>query len=113
MSEKSGKADKHVWTPVESELLVQCMLLMNEKGELMSDGGLKTGALGQLKNMLHDLIPGCTLKAYPNIQSRYKKLKTDYGVVSDLLNKSGFGWDNDRKCVTAPNTVWDELARVT
>ncbi|XP_028802254.1 uncharacterized protein At2g29880-like isoform X1 [Neltuma alba] len=61
--------------------------------------------------MLYDLIPGCSLKAHPHIQSRIKKLKTDYGVVSDLLNLSGFGWNAERKCVTAPKAVWDEYVK--
>ncbi|XP_028784771.1 uncharacterized protein LOC114740731 [Neltuma alba] len=109
--EKSGKLDKHVWTPEEDELLIHCMMVLHAKGELMCENGLRSGVLNTLKDMLYDLIPGCSLKAHPHIQSRIKKLKTDYGVVSDLLNLFGFGWNAERKCVTAPKAVWDEYVR--
>ncbi|XP_028792602.1 uncharacterized protein At2g29880-like [Neltuma alba] len=112
MSDKSGKLDKHMWTPEEDQLLIHSMLAMHEKGELMSDNGLRPGVINKLKDMLHNLIPGCRIQAQPHIQSRIKKLKTHYGVVTDLLNLSGFGWDSDKKCVTAPKTVWDEYIKV-
>ncbi|XP_028764678.1 uncharacterized protein At2g29880-like [Neltuma alba] len=112
MLDKSGKSDKHVWTPEEDELLIQCMMILHDKGELVSENGLRPRVLNQLQDMLHGLIPGCSLKAHPHIQSRIKKLKTNYGVISDLLKLSGFGWDSEKKCVTAPKAVWDELIKV-
>ena len=85
---------------------------LHDKGELICECGLRPRVLNQLKGMLHGLIPGCILKAHPHIQSRIKKLKSNYYVVNDLLNLSGFGWDAENKCVTAPKEVWDEYMKV-
>ncbi|XP_054817832.1 uncharacterized protein At2g29880-like [Prosopis cineraria] len=112
MSSRSGKTDKHMWTLEEDELLIQSMMVLHDKGELISDNGLRPRVLNTLKDMLDGLIPESGIKAYPHIQSRVKKLKINYGVVSDLLNLSGFGWDPEKKCVTAPKTVWDEYVKV-
>ena len=65
------------------------MLELHEKGELVCGGGLKNGVLTHLKDMLHEAIPGCHIQAHPHIQSRYKILKKQYGIVTELLNLSG------------------------
>ena len=37
----------------------------------------------------------------------------DYNSIQFLLNKiSGFGWDDERKVVTADDSVWEELLKV-
>ncbi|XP_059635366.1 uncharacterized protein At2g29880-like [Cornus florida] len=36
-----------------------------------------------------------------------KTLKTHFDVVHDMLNASGFGYDEMKQCVVAEKTVWD------
>ncbi|XP_024046426.1 uncharacterized protein LOC112100818 [Citrus clementina] len=53
------------------------------------------------------LLPGSSLKAYPHIDSKIRIWKKSYGVIFDMLNTSGFGWNEVRKCVVVDNDeVW-------
>ncbi|KAE8230366.1 hypothetical protein CF326_g4635 [Tilletia indica] len=39
------------------------------------------------------------------------KLKSQWKEVRELVNMSGFGWDDEEKKVTAEDTVWDDLIK--
>ena len=40
------------------------------------------------------------------------QLKSSYKVVCTLRSQSGFGWDDDRKIVTAEDSVWELYLQV-
>ena len=42
------------------------------------------------------------------LKNHFKSFKTWYSVMKTLVNLSGFGWDEDKKMVTAENGVWDD-----
>uniref|UniRef100_A0A0E0MMV4 Myb/SANT-like domain-containing protein n=1 Tax=Oryza punctata TaxID=4537 RepID=A0A0E0MMV4_ORYPU len=44
------------------------------------------------------------------VKQKEQDLKKDYRNVNDLLHQSGFGWDNERMMVSAPQSVWDTFA---
>ncbi|KAF7826555.1 uncharacterized protein G2W53_017719 [Senna tora] len=53
---------------------------------------------------------------YTPIQGRIRTLKANWQIVYDMVNHiraltSGFGWDNDRKCVVADEHVWEEYLK--
>ncbi|KAJ0077996.1 hypothetical protein Patl1_37216 [Pistacia atlantica] len=55
-------------------------------------------------------LPGCDIKAKPHVESRIKTLKTHFQTVDEMLtgpNCNGFGWDVQRRMVTAKKPVWD------
>ena len=82
----------------------------------MQDSHFKPGHLQAIEGMMVERLPGCGLKANPHIQSRIKTMKNTWAVVHDMVlgaNTSGFGWDNEKKCVTADKEVWDEYVKVT
>ncbi|XP_058088293.1 uncharacterized protein At2g29880-like [Magnolia sinica] len=37
--------------------------------------------------------------------------KREYNNLKDMLAASGFGWDNERMVVIAPDEVWDEYLK--
>ncbi|CAO2146859.1 unnamed protein product [Urochloa humidicola] len=43
------------------------------------------------------------------VKQKEQDLKKEYRVVKDLTDESGFGWDSNRKMVTAPDSVWKSL----
>ncbi|XP_058102206.1 uncharacterized protein LOC131246275 [Magnolia sinica] len=43
-----------------------------------------------------------------HVGNRLQSLKRLYFEVRDTLNASGFGWDDDKKLVTAPDDIWDD-----
>ncbi|XP_058080688.1 uncharacterized protein LOC131228856 [Magnolia sinica] len=45
-------------------------------------------------------------------RNRLQTLKKKYNLAKLTLSKSGFGWDEERKCVTAELDVWDEFIKV-
>ncbi|XVE93665.1 hypothetical protein REPUB_Repub01dG0213700 [Reevesia pubescens] len=55
-----------------------------------------------LLSMEKDLAKKCpesNLKVKPHIKSKLKFLREQYGIVFDMLNQSGFGWNEDIKFV--------------
>lgn len=48
----------------------------------------------------------------PTTDSKLVQTKKDYCTVKGLRDKSGFGWDEELSLVTAPDDVWDKLAKV-
>ena len=53
------------------------------------------------------------MKASPHIESKVKTWKKDYEVVYDMINTSGFGWNNVRKCVEVDsNEAWHSYVQV-
>ncbi|PUZ37469.1 hypothetical protein GQ55_9G122100 [Panicum hallii var. hallii] len=44
------------------------------------------------------------------VKQKEQNLKKDYRVVKELQEESGFGWDSERKMVTAPPNVWANFA---
>nr|GMC80059.1 uncharacterized protein At2g29880-like isoform X2 [Ipomoea batatas] len=79
------------------------------KGTKNADTGFKGEFLNELERMLKAKLPTTNIKAKPHIESRIRTLKKDWSIVHDLFtsNNSGFGWDEERKMVTAEDYVWD------
>lgn len=67
----------------------------------------------KIEHALNDLCPNSNLKANPHIESKLKKLKKDYSIIYDMINKSGFAWNDIKKCVEVDsNEVWDQYVQV-
>lgn len=107
---------KHQWTSVEDSKLVECLVDLTNCGKWKADNGtFKPGFLQQIQKMMSDKIPGCELRAQPHIDSRIKLLKKQYHAISEMLgpSASGFGWNDDIKCVVVEKIVFDEWVKVS
>ncbi|KAH7098554.1 Myb/SANT-like DNA-binding domain-containing protein [Auriculariales sp. MPI-PUGE-AT-0066] len=52
-------------------------------------------------------------KTKEKIKSHWQKMKSEFNTVYQLFeNSSGFGYDSERKMVTAPPNVWTEKVKV-
>ena len=47
-----------------------------------------------------------------NVINRLKTLKTQMSIALDVLNKSGFSWNDIGKTIEAEDKVWDEAIKV-
>ncbi|KAI4357067.1 hypothetical protein L6164_001040 [Bauhinia variegata] len=48
---------------------------------------------------MEEKFPGCGIKVKPHIESAMKRLRTIYAIVYDMLNQSGFGWNDETKMI--------------
>ncbi|CAL1355171.1 unnamed protein product [Linum trigynum] len=81
-----------------------------QKGQII-DGNCKNGAYKQLKKLLQERVPGCRVKAYPNIEGRFKKMKKRWHEITFMRKQSGWGWDEVNKCIVCPEGSWDEFEK--
>ncbi|KAL5569373.1 hypothetical protein UlMin_025948 [Ulmus minor] len=102
--------NKRFWIAEEDEKLIEALLEMHNEGRYKAEGNFKHGHLNAVEKYLEAKLPGCDLKAKPHIESRMKTLKAQFYVVHEMLTGpscNGFGWDSDRKMVTAEKPIWD------
>ncbi|KAL8471374.1 hypothetical protein ACS0TY_028869 [Phlomoides rotata] len=59
------------------------------------------------------IIPNTDLVAAPHINSKIHVWKKEYGALSDLLSKSGIGWNSTTSMIEVEDEgVWDSCRRV-
>ncbi|RVW35304.1 hypothetical protein CK203_098689 [Vitis vinifera] len=46
-----------------------------------------------------------------HIRNRLKTWKKQYGILSELLEQSGFGWDETRNMVVADDSAWEDYIK--
>ncbi|KAM5577185.1 hypothetical protein ABKV19_007834 [Rosa sericea] len=104
---EQGKS-RRVWTSFEEESLLNVLDGIVAGGQRCDIGSFKSGTFSKIKNALNLLCPNSNLKATPHIESKLKKLKKDYSIIYDMMNKSGFAWNDIKKCIEVDsNEVWD------
>ncbi|KAL8485040.1 hypothetical protein ACS0TY_027371 [Phlomoides rotata] len=113
MEAKKGKVTKghRSWTMVEEDALIQCLVGIVNDG-WMADNRFKAGFQRELEKGMRKLIPGTDILANPHINSKIHVWKKEFGNLSDLLGKSGIGW-NSTTCTLdiIDETVWDAQKR--
>ncbi|CAI9112704.1 OLC1v1013182C1 [Oldenlandia corymbosa var. corymbosa] len=103
---RRGKGTNHVWTAEEDAKLIECMLEL-KRGERFNGenrNGLRKGYQKELERMLQEKLPEHGLKEKLHIESRCKTMKKQYYMIYEVRNNgqlSGFGWDDQKTCVTA------------
>ncbi|XP_057491383.1 uncharacterized protein LOC130777124 [Actinidia eriantha] len=111
---KAGKEKqpRRLWTSKEEEALLVAMLdCIGDKWK--AHNGFKPGFFIVVEKELRKLLPGTTLRAKPNIESKVKGWKEKYGLLADMIRVSGSAWNHARQCVDVDDTiVWEEYERV-
>ena len=98
-NDQSRKGMRRTWTKDEEEALLAILEDVIARGQHCNTGSFKSGIMTIIERSLSVMCPQSGLKANPHIESKLRKWKKQYGVVYDMLNKSGFGWNDTLKCV--------------
>lgn len=100
------------WTVQEEQQLIVGLKDLVSRG-LKCDNGFKTGYLTVLEQHLAAQFPGCDLKADPHIASKIHVWKRNYGSLSTMLSRSGFGWNNTSHIIeVTDDQIWHEYVKV-
>ncbi|KAF4374433.1 hypothetical protein G4B88_012822 [Cannabis sativa] len=102
--------NKRFWSEDEDKHLNESLMELNNEGKFKAEGNFKPGHLRAIEVKLKERMPGCDIQAKPHIESRMKTLNTHFQIVHEMLTGpfcSVFGWDSNRKTVTAEKPVWD------
>nr|XP_048317921.1 uncharacterized protein LOC125418433 [Ziziphus jujuba var. spinosa] len=106
-NDNRGGDSRRTWTQREEEALLIILDEAVASGQRCDTGSFKPGTLTMIERRLSELCPNSRLRANPHIESKMRKWKKQYGIIYDMLNKSGFGWNDSLKCVEVDSEeVW-------
>ncbi|KAL8526210.1 hypothetical protein ACS0TY_015433 [Phlomoides rotata] len=81
------------WSKIEEDALIMCLTnVVIERWK--SENGFKTGFQRELEKVMRKIIHGTDIAVNPHINSKIHVWKKEYGVLSDLLSKSGISWNS-------------------
>ncbi|KAI9200286.1 hypothetical protein LWI28_005415 [Acer negundo] len=98
-NEQERRGVRCVWTKEEEDVLLSILDEIVISGGRADCGSFKSGTVKNIETRMAFAIPNCGLKAIPHIESKLKFWKKQHRVVYDMLNTSGFGWNDVRKCI--------------
>ncbi|KAL8510015.1 hypothetical protein ACS0TY_017010 [Phlomoides rotata] len=99
------------WSKIEEDALVLCLTNIVIEG-WKSENGFKAGFLRELEKAMRKMIPQTDLLATPHINSKIHVWKKEYGALSDLLSKSGIGWNSTTSMIDIEDeSIWDGCRR--
>ncbi|XXG72922.1 hypothetical protein AAC387_Pa07g1915 [Persea americana] len=71
-----------------------------------ADRGFKMDAYKHVARTMTEHSDGVYILTSQAVQNRCKHLKKNYAIVTEMLNGSGFGYDNTTKRIIAEDDVW-------
>ena len=109
----SKNRNRRVWSREEEEALLIILEDVVARGQRCDIGSFKSGTISVIERQLADMCPQSNLRVNPYIESKLKMWKKHYSIVYDMLNKSGFGWNDSKKCVEVDSDeAWTAYVQV-
>ncbi|KAJ9539901.1 hypothetical protein OSB04_026407 [Centaurea solstitialis] len=103
-------ADRRNWTTVEKDLLITILQEIVAAGGRSDNGSFRAGTHEQIVLKMREKIPGINITS-KHIHNKMKRLKDKYSAAYDMLNTSGFGWDDAKQCVTVDAQVLEDYLK--
>ncbi|KAK3193397.1 hypothetical protein Dsin_024707 [Dipteronia sinensis] len=96
---KLNMFDRHSWTLEEEDVMISILKGIVANGGRCDTGSFRISTYEQVALKMREKIENITITA-KHVQNKMKRMKDRYSAAYDMLNTSGFGWDDTRKCVT-------------
>ncbi|KAL0402460.1 UNVERIFIED_CONTAM: hypothetical protein Slati_4275900 [Sesamum latifolium] len=106
-----GKGSRRIWSTQEDEALLECLRDIVRSG-WKCDDGFRTGYLGMLEQLLRKKCPESGQKSDPHISSKLHVWKRTYACITDMLARSGFGWNETIQMIVVSDEVFDSYAKI-
>ena len=107
------KNSRRTWSKFEEDGLLTILEDIVVKGSRCDNGTFKSGTMKEIEEAMENLFANSGLKAYPHIENKMRMLKKQYGIVYDMISKSGFAWNDTKKCVEVDSDqVWAAYIQV-
>ncbi|KAK3187828.1 hypothetical protein Dsin_027389 [Dipteronia sinensis] len=100
INEQERRGNRRVWVKEEEEVLLGIMDEIVANGGRADCGSFKAGTLKNIELRLATILPNCSLRATPHIESKLKTWKKQYGekkaytpesLAADLEEDDNFG----------------------
>ncbi|KMS96137.1 hypothetical protein BVRB_001730 [Beta vulgaris subsp. vulgaris] len=104
--------NKCFWASEEDKALVAALSELVTNPHWKCEKGFRNGYMTRLEDVIGKAIPGCGLKALPRIDSRLKTLVTKFRAIVQMLNTSGFEWDDEKNMIYVERKIYDEYCKV-
>ncbi|XP_059640663.1 L10-interacting MYB domain-containing protein [Cornus florida] len=102
---KTGSArSRTYWTPPMDRYLIDLLLEQVHRGNRIGQTFITQAWIHMVKSF------NAKFKSHHDrdvLKNRYKHLRRVYNDVKNLLEQSGFSWDETREMVTAEDHIWD------
>lgn len=99
-----------VWTPEMDRYFIDLMLEQVSRGNRIDDNLFSKRAWKHMVSMFNVKFRSHYEKDI--LKNRHKSLRNMYRAIRNLLDQSGFYWDDTRRMVTAENNMWDDYIKV-
>ncbi|KAH6835396.1 hypothetical protein C2S53_003247 [Perilla frutescens var. hirtella] len=110
-AEHKSEKTRRIWTLRGEQELIVALKEAVARG-WKCDNGFKTGYLGLLEQHMLQAIPGNDLKAEPHIISKIHVWKKNYGSLSTMLSRSGFGWNESTHTIEVDSDeIWSNYIK--
>ena len=90
------------WTEIEEETLLSVLEELVAEGYKGENGTFKSGTHEEVVRRMKNYIPKINLNV-KQIINKMKRWSVKLSEVVDMMNTSGFGWDDTKKCVVVDN----------
>ncbi|KAJ4840572.1 hypothetical protein Tsubulata_006116 [Turnera subulata] len=92
-------ADRRSWKKEEVEALIYALEDMVVEGFRADAGSFKPGTYSIILGKIKEKAPNADLQP-SHIRNKMKKLKEKYTACYEMLQQSGFAWDDVKQCVS-------------
>ncbi|XP_028102674.1 uncharacterized protein LOC114301915 [Camellia sinensis] len=112
-SRKKGKP-RRFWNHCEEVFLITTMkdVIASNPRWKFDNNQFRAGFYNECEEKILSAFPRTDLRASPHIDSKIKFWRKQYNTLQDMLNISGFGWDDEQEMVLVDSDdVWQNYVR--